>query len=348
MKSKEGTNGIELLSQLMKILRNQMYCESVLKKKDVNYTYLELYIGDGLRWIHEGIIEEPSYVLLQMNLERIVEVNLESRQLSVNGEDVNGIERNQVLDLSDEGERWEGDVLHNEPYGWGVLYDKEGEKVYEGFRIGDVSVCYGMQYYTDIQKVEYEGEICEGKRWGRGIQYDRNGVVVFDGEWINDGQLKKRMVMNDKTQFIHNHIEELIVSDKSCNGEEWSVLDLSLMSHLRLFQVGDECFEHVTEVKLIGLHALERVVIGMNSFTKSSDDSDDDDSDEDPNRHFYLKDCEQLKELKMGCYSFSDFTVCEIANVPSLEVIEMGELNEDSYNFYYASLELKSDGDEMK
>ena len=37
----------------------------------------------------------------------------------------------------------------------------------------------------------------------------------------------------------------------------------SLMSHLRLLQVGDECFENVKEVKLIGLiHELERVVIG--------------------------------------------------------------------------------------
>ena len=36
----------------------------------------------------------------------------------------------------------------------------------------------------------------------------------------------------------------------------------------------------------------------------------------------------------MGCYSFSDYSVCEIENMPSLEVIEMGELNEWSYNFF--------------
>ena len=284
---------------------------------------------------YEGIVEKSSSVLLQMSLKRVIEVNVESHELlSVNGEDVSGIE-NRVLDLSDDGERWEGDVLDGQPYGWGVLYDKEGEKAYEGFRIGDVSVCYGTQYYTDIGVIEYEGEICEGKRWGRGKQYDRNGVVVFDGDWMNDGQLKKRMVMNDKTQFIHNHIEELIVSDWNCNGEEWSVLDLSFMPHLGLFEVGDECYKNVNEMKLIGLHALERVVIGENSFRKSDGN--------DPNRHFYLKDCEKLKELKIGCQSFEDYSVCEIANVPSLEVIEM-----DDCNFLYASLELKSDGDEMK
>ena len=40
--------------------------------------------------------------------------------------------------------------------------------------------------------------------------------------------------------------------------------------------------------------------------------------------------------------------MCEIEIVPSLEVIEMGELNEPSINFYYASLELKSDSERMK
>ena len=65
-------------------------------------------------------------------------------------------------------------------------------------------------------------------------------------------------------------------------------------------------------------------------------------------RCFYLKNCKNVKELKMGCYSFSDYSVCEIENVPSLEVIEMGKLNKDSCNFLFASLELKSDCERMK
>ena len=39
----------------------------------------------------------------------------------------------------------------------GALYDSENRRVYEGFRLKDVNVCYGIQYYSDIQKVEYEG-----------------------------------------------------------------------------------------------------------------------------------------------------------------------------------------------
>ena len=61
-----------------------------------------------------------------------------------------------------------------------------------------------------------------------------------------------------------------------------------------------------------------------------------------------MKNCERLRELKIGRYSFSDYDVCEIENVPSLEVIEMGELSDVSSNFEYGSFQLKSEWDELK
>ena len=138
-------------------------------------------------------------------------------------------------------------------------------------------------------------------------------------------------------------VTELVIPSKCCNEAEWSVFDVSGLKRLKRIEIGDECFENVKEVKLIGLNRLERVVIGKNSFTKEKNDYGND-----PNRHFYLKKCERVRELKIGHHSFSDYSVCEIENVPSLEVIEIGDLNEWSSNFYYASLELKSDSERMK
>ena len=333
----------EVLNPLVKMLKYQEYCEWILKT-DVKGPHLILNNHDGLCWYHEGLIEKFPSIVVELCLNAVIEVDIASHTLiRVNGEEVKGIEHAQVLNLNDDGERWEGDVLNNQPYGWGVLYDSENRRVYEGFRIGDVNVCYGRSYYPDVQKVEYEGEICEGKRWGRGIQYDRTGKTVFDGEWMNDEQLSKQVVLNEENQLLHNRIEELIVESNSCNGMEWNALDLSFISHLRLLEVGDECFENVDEVKLIDLSKLERVVIGKKSFTKKKNGIGNN-----SNHHFYLKNCERLRELKIGRYSFSDYSVCEIESVPSLEVIEMGYLNEDSYNFWHASLELKSDCERMK
>ena len=139
------------------------------------------------------------------------------------------------------------------------------------------------------------------------------------------------------------YIGVIVIASSCCNDSELSVLDMSRFVNLRELNVGGKCFEYVNEVKLIGLNHLERVVIGKNSFTKEKNWPGND-----PDGHFYLKNCERVRELKMGCYSFYDYCVCEIENVPSLEVIEMGDLIEVSNNYCCASLELKSDSERMK
>ena len=165
---------------------------------------------------------------------------------------------------------------------------------------------------------------------------------MFDGEWTNDdSQIDQRAVLNEENLLLHNRVEELVVSDHGFNGDDWKELDLSYIPSLRVLQVGDECFKYVEEVELIGLKRLEKVVIGEECFTRRWEGND-------PNRHFYLKDCERLKELKIGCFSFRDYSVCEIENLPSLEVIEIGKLNEGSVNFWFASLELKSDSERIE
>ena len=163
------------------------------------------------------------------------------------------------------------------------------------------------------------------------------------GKMKEEMEVRKKPVVVSSVRDLENvdvGVGVLVVASGCCNGSGLRELDFSRFRNLGEVRVGDECFEYVEEVKLIGLNQLERVVIGMNSFTKEKNDWGND-----PNRHFYLKNCERLRELKMGRYSFSDYFTCEIENMPSLEVIEMGKLNEDSYNFFFASLELKSDSE---
>ena len=132
--------------------------------------------------------------------------------------------------------------------------------------------------------------------------------------------------------ILNTTVTEITVANNSLNDASPTVLDLSRFRRLKKIVIGDECLVSVERVVLIGLKALESVEIGMNSFTQHKNSVDND-----PNRHFYLKNCPKLKSLKMGHHSFSDYSVIEIENVDALEVIEMGYVN-----FYYASLELKS------
>ena len=329
----------EALYQMVSTLKNQDMYATLSSNASWDSQCLSVTFNGGLGTSYEGVVERDLSVIMEVKIGRVIEVDVEKRAIvRVNHEIVSGIEHNRVLDLSDDGERWEGDVLQNKPYGWGVLYDTEGCKVYEGFRLGDVSVCYGTQYYSDLETIEYRGEIHEGKRWGRGLQYDRNGRIVFDGEWVNNNPTEKRIVVTRDSEddlLLHTLLEEFIVCDSCCNGKEWKLFYLSPLLNLKRLQVGNNCFQQVEVFKLIRMNHLERIEIGEECFRERL-------CEKNPNHHFYLKNCERLRELKMGCWSFSDYSVCEIENVPSLEVIEMGDLNEETWNFRYASLKLKS------
>ena len=149
---------------------------------------------------------------------------------------------------------------------------------------------------------------------------------------------KKAVIRCDRDwDRLDTIVKSLTICDNRCNEVGLDELDLSEFVNLRYLEIGDKCFMQVDEVTLIGLERLESVVIGKNSFTRDTYGSGND-----PDRHFYLKDCPKMKSLSIGCYSFSDYTVCEIENVDALEEIEMGDLNEESNTFDYASLELKS------
>ena len=102
---------------------------------------------DGLFQMIEGIGEITDSIVLEVREEKEVLVNVERKQLlNAFKMEMNEVEHNRVLDLSDEGDRWEGDVLQQEPFGWGVLYDEDNNRRYEGFRIGSSNTCYGTQY----------------------------------------------------------------------------------------------------------------------------------------------------------------------------------------------------------
>ena len=132
---------------------------------------------------------------------------------------------------------------------------------------------------------------------------------------------------------MDRNVETLIVDNCVCNDESFTSVDLSSFVSLKRLEVGDYSCSFVSEIKMVRLKRLERVVVGKHCFKYACGYI---------NGHFYLKNCKRLRELKIGLRSFEYYTVCEIENVPSLEVIEMGDLNKLNYNFYFASLELKS------
>ena len=90
-------------------------------------------------------MKDMCYVIKRSGFEnRIMEANLKTHSFRVCENNVwkeNNAEEG-CIDLDVNGKRWEGGVKDGKPFGWGVLYDGEGKKEYEGFMMNNVKQCY--------------------------------------------------------------------------------------------------------------------------------------------------------------------------------------------------------------
>lgn len=132
---------------------------------------------------------------------------------------------------------------------------------------------------------------------------------------------------------LHTGVEELIGNDNVQLEEEMVHLDFHYVQQLRTLRIGEGSFIDITRVKLIGMKKLESVVIGNESFHVEVT--------EEEQSGLFVKDCPLLKEFRIGTDVFDDYDVCVFENLPSLEVLALGDTKERSCNFYDASLELK-------
>ena len=140
---------------------------------------------------------------------------------------------------------------------------------------------------------------------------------------------------------VESTVQSILLEDDPAVDTDLTVLDMGRFVNLVELRAGDSCCRRVTRVVIVGLKKLERIVVGGRSFRTLNYLIID---GKDPNRHFFLKDCEKLKEVKIGRGSFKDFSVCVIENLPSLESMDIGCVDLLSCVFCFANLELRSGG----
>ena len=138
---------------------------------------------------------------------------------------------------------------------------------------------------------------------------------------------------------IESGVTHITVNNNCGNENTAASLYFTRFTQLKELVIGDNCFMNVDQLNLIGLSKLRSVVIGENSFTRKKNGFG-----RESNRRFFVKNCPSLRELRVDRYSFSDYASAVIEGNDALEVIAMGELSSESFNFYSASLELKSIG----
>ena len=126
-----------------------------------------------------------------------------------------------------------------------------------------------------------------------------------------------------------------------CN--DLNELNLNIYINLRLIQIGDNCFGSVKTFNIEELKCLTNLKIGNNSFTHlSNSDKWSSEKSNDLSKSFHILNCESLKFIQIGQYSFSDFAgEFELRNLPQLQSIQIGAIESDSYNFYHCSFVIR-------
>ena len=103
-----------------------------------------------------------------------------------------------------------------------------------------------------------------------------------------------RVIVKCNKDFLSldEDVEVIEVKNGMCSNEAFDEWSMEEYARLRELIVGDECFQFVKDLMIVGLNALEKVEIGKECFCKTSGGV------------FEMRDCEKLKIVKIGDGSF--------------------------------------------
>ena len=187
------------------------------------------------------------------------------------GVEENEIEKNVKKILNEDGSRWEGDWHNEKPFGFGSLFDGEGNRIYSGFMYVGKKVGFGTEYFADNHNVDYCGNFMNDKRHGWGITFDRNGQKLYEGDWRcgkNDFEDKIVIENEDDDLRIHDLIKELEIGENCLN--EWED-DLMIDNYPNLTKivVKKNSLKNLNSLKICNCENLKTIEI------EDSDDWDD-------------------------------------------------------------------------
>ena len=278
--------------------------------------------GEEVIEVKENENEVELMIVNVLNHSMIVLKGLKGEEL--NEMDLSELVENEIVDLNDDGMRWEGEVLKGDLFGYGCLYDEENELEYEGWMIEGKKRCYGIEYWNDIGLKKYCGCYYDGLKNGYGLLYDRNGMIEYEGLFkddviidVNDDMRMKWI--DDCELIVTSCIESLIIDDDFNPDISSLILNNSLIS-LKRIEIGKGCFTEVDRFVIDGLNELESLIIEEGSFTLHDNTR--------KGSSCVIMNCDQLKQIHIGCNSFYWYESFELKNLPSLISIQL-----DGYAF---------------
>ena len=119
-------------------------------------------------------------------------------------------------------------------------------------------------------------------------------TVIGGKPLIEPVNMTSKVIVKCNKDFLSldEDVEVIEVKNGMCNDEAFDEWEMDEYVRLRELIVGDECFQFVKDLKIVGLNALEKVEIGKQCFCKASGGV------------FEMRNCEKLKSVKIGDGSF--------------------------------------------
>ena len=212
---------------------------------------------------------------------------------------VEGLQHDAILDLDADGTRWEGDGRDGVPFGFGVLYNAHNDKEYEGFRIGDDSWGYGVEFGEDTRAVQFTGWTLKGVKFGQGVVFDRGGKptsIYFEND-----------LPTDETKLLTNTVNSIALSS------EWQLTEFNppMMWRLQTLTIDAIHLNPKAVFTIRNQPALTTLFIHFPQRSLSPPSP-------------VIADCPLLQRIEFADYAFPSYPFPTLSNLPSLSAILFG------------------------
>ena len=230
-------------------------------------------------------------------------------------------------------------------------YGTYSGSIYSGFERRS-----GVECDKDIKHLKYDGDFVNGVRAGFGTSYNEDGTERYSGEWIYG---MKKNVFSKGLIWIIVTVEIILVVVDICIPalfykfifgilifilyfvvyyfvrKMWSLCPLTVdfipkttekpLQYGRDTLISNYKFTNIRECKINGLRKLETLRILEHSFIQYKTGVHfSNHPTNDYEKSFHILNCESLKSIQIGEYSFCDFAgEFELKNLPQLQSIQI-------------------------
>lgn len=239
--------------------------------------------------------------------QQVIDIFIKDKDGNEGRFDITKILPNKVIDISNNGERWEGEAYNNEPFGWGTIWNSENEPIYKGFHFGTQHWGLGVEYYSPNTVRKFNGYWCDGIKQGHGILYDKKENELYNGIYCGDNQnyQKCRVSKTMTAPLITKTLVSIFIESDSC--KNIYAIDIVNFPNLESFETGHNCFSYYAKHSMWFQEKAPVNTHLLGSFRVSS--------------------CPKLKNLRLSSLACNNMNSCEISDLPCVANICIGDLS---------------------